>query len=211
MNSPSERELLEAEARYYRDRLALLRAKLYRWGLAQRPSCGSSSGAWRAPSGGCASSAPASRADLDSRGFGRPTTVGHADPIDRRRNCYVVASGRRRRPRGSSLGSRSQRFGSAIASRIVRGPSAAKELYMSTQSFADLGVSRAVVGSLSQAGDHAAVRDPARRDRRCPRRPRRAREIPDRLGQDARLRDPARRADRGRRSAARRPGPRADA
>ncbi|HEY6397398.1 MAG TPA: hypothetical protein VIX82_08105 [Solirubrobacteraceae bacterium] len=26
-------ELLQADARYYRDRVALLRAKLYRWGL----------------------------------------------------------------------------------------------------------------------------------------------------------------------------------
>jgi len=32
MSSPSEVELLEADARYYRDRVALLRAKLYRWG-----------------------------------------------------------------------------------------------------------------------------------------------------------------------------------
>ena len=37
MSSTSERELLEAEASYYRDRLALLRAKLYRWGLAATP------------------------------------------------------------------------------------------------------------------------------------------------------------------------------
>jgi hypothetical protein len=29
----SEIELLQADARYYRDRVALLRAKLYRWGL----------------------------------------------------------------------------------------------------------------------------------------------------------------------------------
>lgn len=33
MSSSSERELAEADARYYRDRVALLRAKLYRWGL----------------------------------------------------------------------------------------------------------------------------------------------------------------------------------
>jgi hypothetical protein len=32
MSSPGERELLAAEARYYRDRVSLLRAKLYRWG-----------------------------------------------------------------------------------------------------------------------------------------------------------------------------------
>jgi hypothetical protein len=29
----SQIELLQADARYYRDRAALLRAKLYRWGL----------------------------------------------------------------------------------------------------------------------------------------------------------------------------------
>jgi hypothetical protein len=33
VSSASDSELLEAEARYYRDRVALLRAKLYRWGL----------------------------------------------------------------------------------------------------------------------------------------------------------------------------------
>ncbi len=32
MSSSGERELLQADARYYRDRVALLRAKLYRWG-----------------------------------------------------------------------------------------------------------------------------------------------------------------------------------
>lgn len=37
MSSAGDRELLEAEARYFRDRLALLRAKLYRWGLAPTP------------------------------------------------------------------------------------------------------------------------------------------------------------------------------
>ncbi len=37
MNSASEIELLEADARYYRDRVALLRAKLYRWGLRPTP------------------------------------------------------------------------------------------------------------------------------------------------------------------------------
>ncbi len=33
MSSSSEIELLQADARYYRDRVALLRAKLYRWGI----------------------------------------------------------------------------------------------------------------------------------------------------------------------------------
>jgi hypothetical protein len=32
VSSPRELEVLEAEARYYRDRVSLLRAKLYRWG-----------------------------------------------------------------------------------------------------------------------------------------------------------------------------------
>ena len=34
MSSRAELEQLEAEADYYHDRIALLRAKLYRWGLA---------------------------------------------------------------------------------------------------------------------------------------------------------------------------------
>jgi hypothetical protein len=37
VSSNGELELLEAEARYYRDRVALLRAKLYRWGLGSNP------------------------------------------------------------------------------------------------------------------------------------------------------------------------------
>jgi hypothetical protein len=37
VSEASERELLEADARYYRDRVALLRAKLYRWGQGATP------------------------------------------------------------------------------------------------------------------------------------------------------------------------------
>ena len=37
MNSGDEVELARAEAYYYRDRVALLRAKLYRWGLGSTP------------------------------------------------------------------------------------------------------------------------------------------------------------------------------
>ena len=33
MSSSGNMELLLADARYYRDRVALLRAKLYRWGM----------------------------------------------------------------------------------------------------------------------------------------------------------------------------------
>lgn len=33
MSSPNEIELLQAEANYYRDRVALMRAKLYRLGV----------------------------------------------------------------------------------------------------------------------------------------------------------------------------------
>jgi len=33
VSSPGEIEQLQAEADYYHDRVALLRAKLYRWGL----------------------------------------------------------------------------------------------------------------------------------------------------------------------------------
>lgn len=33
MSPSNELELLQADVRYYRDRVALLRAKLYRWGL----------------------------------------------------------------------------------------------------------------------------------------------------------------------------------
>jgi hypothetical protein len=37
MSSASELELAQADARYYRDRVALLRAKLYRWGYGTTP------------------------------------------------------------------------------------------------------------------------------------------------------------------------------
>ena len=37
MRSLSKLELLQAEADYYHDRVALLRAKLYRWGLGPTP------------------------------------------------------------------------------------------------------------------------------------------------------------------------------
>ncbi len=35
--SPQQLEQLQAEVHYYRDRVALLRARLYRWGLARNP------------------------------------------------------------------------------------------------------------------------------------------------------------------------------
>jgi hypothetical protein len=38
VSSLSELEQLQAEADYYHDRVALLRAKLYRWGLGSTPS-----------------------------------------------------------------------------------------------------------------------------------------------------------------------------
>jgi hypothetical protein len=37
VSSGDEVELARAEANYYRDRVALLRAKLYRWGLGSTP------------------------------------------------------------------------------------------------------------------------------------------------------------------------------
>jgi hypothetical protein len=37
MSSGNEIEQLQAEADYYRDRVALLRAKLYRWGVGSNP------------------------------------------------------------------------------------------------------------------------------------------------------------------------------
>lgn len=37
MSYASELEMAEAETRYYRDRVALLRAKHYRWGLGTSP------------------------------------------------------------------------------------------------------------------------------------------------------------------------------
>jgi hypothetical protein len=37
VSSSNEIELAQADARYYRDRVALLRAKLYRWGLGATP------------------------------------------------------------------------------------------------------------------------------------------------------------------------------
>jgi ATP-dependent RNA helicase RhlE len=51
------------------------------------------------------------------------------------------------------LGPAKQRFGSAIASRIVRGPIVSRQgVVQSTESFAELGVSRKIVGHLSQHG-----------------------------------------------------------
>lgn len=37
MSSTSELELAQADVRYYRDRIALLRAKQYRWGVGPSP------------------------------------------------------------------------------------------------------------------------------------------------------------------------------
>jgi hypothetical protein len=37
VSSARDIELLEADAHYYRDRVALLRAKLYRWGQGSTP------------------------------------------------------------------------------------------------------------------------------------------------------------------------------
>jgi hypothetical protein len=37
VSSAKDVELLEADARYYHDRVALLRAKLYRWGQGSTP------------------------------------------------------------------------------------------------------------------------------------------------------------------------------
>jgi hypothetical protein len=37
VSSAKDIEQLEADARYYRDRVALLRAKLYRWGQGSTP------------------------------------------------------------------------------------------------------------------------------------------------------------------------------
>jgi hypothetical protein len=37
VSSDAELELARADARYYRDRVALLRAKLYRWGSGSSP------------------------------------------------------------------------------------------------------------------------------------------------------------------------------
>ena len=62
---------------------------------------------------------------------------------------------------------------------------------MSSQSFADLGVSNAVVDAPRGARHRRAVPRPAARRPRRPRRARRARQVADRLGQDAGLRHPA--------------------
>jgi hypothetical protein len=37
VSSANDIELLQADARYYQDRVALLRAKLYRWGQGSTP------------------------------------------------------------------------------------------------------------------------------------------------------------------------------
>ena len=67
---------------------------------------------------------------------------------------------------------------------------------MSQQSFADLGVSQPVVAALAAPRHHRPFAIQAPRHRRRPRRPRRARQVPHGLRQDARLR----RADRRRAS-----------
>ena len=82
---------------------------------------------------------------------------------------------------------------------------------MSTQSFADLGVSRAVVSTLASRASPNRSRSRIAVIGDVARRPRRAREVTHRLGQDACLRDPARRADQGGRSASVRADPRPDA
>ena len=69
MSSAKDVELLEADARYYHDRVALLRAKLCRW--VQPRNWRSSSAAWRAPNYDCASGVYASRADRAMQRSGR--------------------------------------------------------------------------------------------------------------------------------------------
>ncbi len=101
MSSAGDLEVLEADARYYHDRVALLRARLYRWGLGSN----------------------ARLEDLERQLESAEQRV-EAQRVRKSTDppATLLASGRRRRPRGSLLGSRSQRFGSAIASRTVRGP-----------------------------------------------------------------------------------------
>ena len=96
------------------------------------------------------------------------------------------------------LGPASGGSGQQFASRIVRGPFAAG-VFMSQQSFADLGVSRAVAGALEAARHPHPLPHPGARHRRRARRPRRARQVPHGLRQDARLRRADRRPDRPRR------------
>ena len=75
-------------------------------------------------------------------------------------------------------------------------------------SFADLGISKPVVRALARARHHQAFPRPAAGRPRRARRPRPARPVADRLGQDPRLRHPAGRPDRARRRAPLGPGPR---
>ena len=124
---------------------------------------------------------------------------------------YPQWSGRRRRPRGSLLGSRhTRRFGFAVASRISRGPTERRKEFISNVT-AVLRRSRRVPrsrGRPRRARHHRALRHPAARHRRRPRRARRAREVADRIGQDHRLRRPHRGPHRGRRPPSGGPHPR---
>ena len=64
MSSARDIELLEADARYYRDRVALLRAGLYGWGQGSTPQLQELERRLGAPSDDCASSVHAGRAEL---------------------------------------------------------------------------------------------------------------------------------------------------
>ena len=73
-------------------------------------------------------------------------------------------------------------------------PDSPKESNNMSKSFQALGVSEPVVRALAQPQHHSSVLGPGPCAARRARRPRPARPVADRIGQDARLRDPDRRA-----------------
>ena len=93
---------------------------------------------------------------------------------------------RRRETSGTGSGAR---LGGTLDARTRR---AEEEKRRTMTTFRDLGVSDAVVGALAERGIDGALPDPGHGPSRRDGRARRAREVADGLGQDARVRDPDR-------------------
>ncbi len=107
------------------------------------------------------------------------------------------------------MGPAESRFGLARASRTVRGQERRQgAMHVHTVVRRSRRLPRRRRRALAQA-HHGAVCGSAPRHRRCPRRPRRTREVTDRVRQDTRLRHPDRRAHRASRATPRGARPRA--
>ena len=70
VKSSSEIERLQADVRYYHDRVALLRARLYRWGQGQRLGSESSNASSTAPNSASSTNVHAPRPDQRPASFG---------------------------------------------------------------------------------------------------------------------------------------------